>query len=162
LSRVTPKLAGLDLDDRPPGWPAHASWFQDDVMSFEAWGDYPVVVGALFFHHFEEEALARLGARLGSQARVIIATEPLRARRTHVLFRLLCLLIRAHAVTRHDGHVSITAGFRGDELARALQLDPLTWRWQAHDTALGSCRLIAVRRSASSEYRTKETFHRQP
>jgi hypothetical protein len=56
-------------------------------------------------------------------------------------------LIRAHQVTRHDGRVSIAAGFRHDELPRLLHLDPAVWTWRVQETLLGACRLVAKRRA---------------
>jgi len=146
LSAIVPDLAGLDLGRRPIAWPPQAPWFETDVLDFTDWADYPIVIGNLFFHHFDRARLAHLGARLNEHARVIIASDPLRVRRTTTLFSLLCPLIAAHPVTRHDGLVSITAGFRHDELPQLLQLDPSIWRWWVQETWLGSCRLVAEKR----------------
>ena len=146
LQRIAPGLAGLDLVQRPRDWPPAASWFETDVFAFPGWAGFPVVIGNLFFHHFDGAQLGRLGARL-NQARVIIASEPLRRNRTARLFSLVCPLIRAHPVTRHDGRVSIAAGFRHDELPRLLRLDPAIWRWRAWETWRGACRFVAEKRS---------------
>jgi len=146
LHRITPNCAGLDLGRRPIKWPLSAPWYEMDVFAFNGWTDYPIVIGNLFFHHFDGGQLGRLGARL-NQARVIIASEPLRRNRTARLFSLVCPLIRAHPVTRHDGRVSIAAGFRHDELPRLLRLDPAIWRWRAWETWRGACRFVAEKRS---------------
>lgn len=140
------QLAGLDRTRRPADWPAAAFWFQTDVLHFSGWAGFPVVVANLFFHHFERRELALLGNQLGRHARLIVASEPLRAQRTRRLFGLVCPLIRAHAVTRHDGEVSIDAGFRAAELPELLELDPQLWRWEIEETWTGSSRLIAERR----------------
>jgi len=146
LTRITPVLAGLDLGRRPPYWPVHAQWFETDVFAFGRWADYSIVIGNLFFHHFDRGGLAQLGARLGEHARVVIASEPLRRHRTAMLFPLICPLIQAHPVTRYDGRVSIAAGFRGEELPLQLQLDPAVWSWQVKETLFGSSRMVAWRR----------------
>lgn len=146
LSPIAPRLAGLDLRRRPADWPSGAPWFETDVLRFPHWNDYPIVVANLFFHHFDRADLATLGACLDAHARVIIASEPVRSRRSQALFALLCPVIRAHPVTRHDGHVSIAAGFCSDELTGLLRLDPARWQWSAEATWLGSARLVAVRR----------------
>ncbi|MDP2138907.1 MAG: hypothetical protein Q8J74_13735 [Candidatus Didemnitutus sp.] len=146
LRPVAPGLAGLDLLARPGDWPATAPWFQTDVLSFADWDRFPVVIGNLFFHHFDPAQLAGLGAQLGG-ARMIIANEPLRTTLTARLFSLVSPLMGAHPVTRHDGRISIAAGFRHDELARLLQLDPEVWHWRAEETWLGANRLVAERRS---------------
>jgi hypothetical protein len=145
LNRIAPGLAGLDLGPRPAGWARDAPWFQTDVLRFDGWKNFPVVVSNLFFHHFGSDDLAALGARFNAHTRVIIANDPLRERRSQVLFSLFCPLIRAHPVTRHDGQVSIVAGFRHDELPRLLQLEPTLWRWRVEATWLGGARLVAVR-----------------
>lgn len=145
LGAIVPDLAGLDLVRRPMAWPQQAPWFETDVLDFTGWADYPIVIGNLFFHHFDNAGLARLGSRLNEHARVIITSDPLRVRRTTTLFSLLCPLIGAHPVTRHDGRVSITAGFRHDELPHLLQLDPTLWRCRLQETWLGSYRMVAER-----------------
>jgi hypothetical protein len=147
LNALVSKLAGLDLCGRPPNWPQQAPWFKTNVLGFTDWAAYPVVIGNLFFHHFDRAGLAELGAKLNEHARVIVTSDPLRVRRTSRLFSLLCPLIRAHPVTRYDGCVSIAAGFRQEELPRLLHLDPAVWDWHVQETWLCSCRLVAVRRA---------------
>lgn len=139
-------VAGLDLVRRPTLWPERAPWFQTSVFHFAEWSDHPAVIGNLVFHHFKDDELAELGAELNRHARLIVASEPLRTRRTARLFSAMCPLIRADPVTRHDGRASIEAGFRGDELASLLRLDPAAWTWSVDETLFGACRLIAERR----------------
>lgn len=138
-------VAGLDVVRRPPAWPNQATWFQTSVFDFVSWPDYPVVVASLVFHHFKADELAELGAQLSRGARLVVISEPLRARRAAWLFALACPLIAADAVTRHDGRVSIEAGFRRDELAVFLKLDPREWTWRVRET-LTAYRFVAERR----------------
>ena len=145
MGTIVPNMAGLDLVRRPSDWPKQMPWFETDVLDFTGWSDFPIVMGNLFFHHFDDTRLAQLGARLSEHARVIIASDPLRVHRTTRLFSLLCPLIDAHPVTQHDGQVSITAGFRDDELPRLLQLDPRAWQWRVEETWLGCSRMVAQR-----------------
>ncbi len=128
-------------------WPSTALWFQTNVFRFAGWSGFPMVIGNLFFHHFEPDQLRQIGAQLSLHARVIIANEPLRQGRTTALFALICPLIRAHPVTRHDGRVSIAAGFCGDELPRLLGLDSAVWSWRVFETWRGASRLVAERRT---------------
>jgi hypothetical protein len=128
-------------------WPQQAVWFETDVLDFTAWRDYPIVIGNLFFHHFDRLALEQLGSDLNEHAQVIVASEPLRVRRTGRLFKLICPLIRAHPITRYDGRVSIAAGFRHNELPHLLRLNPAVWSWRVQETWLGSYRLVAERHS---------------
>lgn len=145
LQAVAPAIAGLDLVPQPTDWPETARWFETNVLNFTGWAGFPVVIGNLFFHHFDDGQLAWLGARM-NDARVIVASEPLRMNRTARLFSLICPFIGAHPVTRHDGRVSIAAGFRHDELPRLLRLDPAVWSWRVFATWRGASRLVAIKR----------------
>ncbi len=140
----------LDLAPRPPDWPRGSLWFQTDARAFDGWTSYNVVVANLFFHHLEDADLKLLGARMRNSVRMILCAEPARARRWQWLFRAVCLMVRANRVSRHDGHVSIAAGFRGDELAAVFGLDPLHWNSHASTTPRGVYRLVATRRSDHS------------
>ena len=136
---------GLDRGPRPVAWPATARWHQTDVMTFDGWSDYEVIIGNLIFHHLDAEALRTLGGRMAEHVRVIVACEPTRQRIFQRLFAVLCALVGANHVSRHDGRVSIEAGFHGDELPELLGLDPAIWRWQVKTTFRGTYRLVAQR-----------------
>jgi len=146
LQPLVPTLAGLDLCRRPEDWAQSSPWFQTDILKFDAWAEFPVVLGNLFFHHFDGEQLGRIGAQINRHARVLIASEPLRGRSIERWFSLLCIMIHSHPVTRHDGRVSIAAGFRQDELPRLLRLDPACWHWRVSEGWPGVYRLVAHRR----------------
>lgn len=139
---------GLDRGPRPAAWPSAARWQQTDVLAFAGWGDYEVVIGNLIFHHFDADALRTLGGRMAAHARLIVACEPVRRRRFQWLFAALCALVGANHVSRHDGRVSIEAGFLGDELPALLGLDPQVWHWRVATTARGMYRMVAERRPA--------------
>jgi hypothetical protein len=144
LNRAAIPVDGLDLWPRPEGWPAGRKWHCADLRSFEGIEGYPVVIGNLIFHQFNALELAALGRRL-RKARVILACEPERRRRWQVAMRTLGPLFGANHVTLHDAHVSVTGGFRGDELPRALGLDAGGWRFSCESTALGAIRMVAIR-----------------
>ena len=138
---------GLDRNARPADWPAAARWHQIDALAFADWNDYPVVIGNLIFHHFDAEELRTLGGRMAAHARLIVACEPVRWRIFQRLFAVLCALTGANDVSRHDGRVSIEAGFLGDELPVLLGLDPAIWRWRVTHTFRGMYRMVAQRRA---------------
>lgn len=142
-------IDGLDLWPRPGNWPAARAWHREDLTTFAGYGDYGVIVGNLIFHQFADEALAALGQRLRAAAgvRAIVACEPLRRRSSQVLFRTLGPLLGANHVSLHDAHVSIAAGFRDDELPRALGLSPAGWQVSCNSTLLGMYRMVALRRT---------------
>lgn len=138
---------GLDLWPPPAAWPDDPAWHQADLQTFAGLARYPAVIGNLIFHQFSDADLARLGARLSAHARVIVASEPVRRRAYQAAYRLAGPVFGANHVSLHDAHVSIAAGFRGDELPRALGLDPVSWELKCDETALGASRMMAVRRS---------------
>jgi hypothetical protein len=116
-----------------------------DLRSFEGYADYPVIMGNLIFHQFSEGELAALGERLRAGARVILACEPERRKLSQVIFGVAGPLLGANHVTLHDGHVSVRAGFRSDELPRALGLPGGGWRCTCASTLIGVNRMVAVR-----------------
>jgi 2-polyprenyl-3-methyl-5-hydroxy-6-metoxy-1,4-benzoquinol methylase len=141
------QVDGLDRAPRPAGWPAGRTWHQVDLRAFDGYGDYDVVVANLILHHLTDAELAALGRRWARGPRVIVACEPARLRRSQSLFAALSPVFGAHAVTRHDGRVSIAAGFVADELTRSLGLAAAQWELRRRATVLGMQRLVAVRRS---------------
>jgi len=136
------------LDRCPPSieWPSTRSWHEADALKFNDYSLYSVVIGNLIFHHFSTTELAVLGAKFNRSARLIVACEPARYRCFQLLFAIIAPLIGANHVTRHDANVSVAAGFRGDELARALGLEPAVWECQISTSVFGAYRLIARRR----------------
>ncbi|MEO5883416.1 MAG: methyltransferase [Caldimonas sp.] len=128
----------LDLLDRQPlvepetigayaaaGWQARSrivdvlDWAADRA-STEHWD---VVVANLFLHHFDGEDLRRLLAGCAWRAHALAACEPRRSRfalgASHLIF-----FLGANAVTRHDGVLSVRAGFVGRELSAAWRAGP--------------------------------------
>lgn len=146
LHRAGVALDGLDLWARPQAWPADRLWHQADVRIFDSYGPYAVVCGNLIFHQFSDPDLARLGERLRRHSRLIVACEPARRCISQFLFRLFAPLLGANHVSLHDAHVSIAAGFRGDELPRALGLCAPAWDVRTTTSVLGLYRMVAVRR----------------
>lgn len=136
---------GLDLLPRPDGLAPSQAWHTADLRAFDGFDRYPVVIGNLIFHQFTDPELAALGAKLRRGARVILASEPQRRRLSQVATAAVAPLLGISHVTLHDAHVSVGAGFRGDELPRLLGLDPAAWRWSCRTTALGANRMVAVR-----------------
>lgn len=136
---------GLDFAPRPARWPTGAVWHQTDLWSGEAaelLGRATILIANMVLHHFEAASLRRLGALL-THCRTVLACEPCR-REIHVWQGRLCFPF-LHRITRHDMVVSIRAGFRNDELAAAMALEPAQWRSRASETILGAYRMTAVR-----------------
>ncbi|HVU18890.1 MAG TPA: hypothetical protein VHD32_18440 [Candidatus Didemnitutus sp.] len=138
---------GLDLWPRPAIWPAGGRWHRVDLREFEAYDAYDVIVANLILHQFTTDELARLGPILQQRARILIACEPVRSRVSQVLFAGVAPLLGANHVSRHDGHVSIAAGFRNDELPGTLGLAAENWDVRCSEAPLGAYRMIAARRS---------------
>jgi SAM-dependent methyltransferase len=136
----------LDLCPRPAGWPFGREWHRSNIMGFEGYGPYPAVIGNLIFHHLSGAELARLGSSLRRSARVVVASEPHRQRFARWLFAATAPVWGANPVTLHDGRVSIEAGFVGDELPVALGMNDGKWDYSCTIGALGSYRMVSIRR----------------
>jgi hypothetical protein len=138
---------GLDLWPRPALWPSDRAWHVADLKAFVGYGAYPVVIGNLIFHQFNEAELAELGAQIRRSARVVVACEPKRRRIFQTAIAAVGPLLGANHVTRHDARVSIAAGFRGTELPTALGMTPAEWDVSCTSTLLGAYRMVAARRA---------------
>lgn len=136
-------LHAVDLAHCPEGWPAAAHWTCGNVLA-QPLPEAEIIVANLFLHHFTQEQLGQLGARLAPAARLIVASEPARYWIHTVTGRLFCELAEFGRVQRFDLPVSVRAGFRGNELREALALDA-SWKSHARCHALGSYRFIAWR-----------------
>lgn len=136
-------LHAFDLVARPAHWPPEAQWTQGNIFE-QALPSSEVLVVNLLLHHFEDDQLRLLGTRIPPATRLILAAEPARSPIHSLLGRLLCAVGRFHPITRHDMQVSIRAGFRGDELAKALALGP-GWTCQCRMTPLGAYQFCAFR-----------------
>jgi len=137
---------GLDRVPRPPEATAVDAWITTDLLTFNDFGDYDAIVVNLLLHQFEAPALADLGQRLEARPRPtrLWIVEPLRARHGHWLFALAATLLRFHPVSRHDGPVSLRAGFRPGELPALL--DPAgCWRWREKADPRATLRVTATR-----------------
>lgn len=145
LSGADLAIDGLDLCPRPPRWPLHAEWYRADIRSFSKYAKYSAVMANLTLHHFSSDELAVLGAKLAG-ARLIVASEPMRRRRSQAMFAAFGPLLGANQITLHDARVSIAAGFLGDELPHALGLTADRWKWKCEMSLLGAYRMIARRR----------------
>ena len=97
-----------------------------DVIAWAGGDDgerWDVVVANLFLHHFDGDALRRLLAACARRADALAACEPRRSRfalaASHLIF-----FLGANAVTRHDGVLSVRAGFVDRELGAAWPDEP--------------------------------------
>jgi hypothetical protein len=136
---------GLDLWPAPAGQPAGRRWHRADLLTFGGYDDYPVIIGNLIFHQFDAGQLAELGRKLRRSARVILACEPLRRRSSQVVFAAVAPLLGANYVSLHDAHVSLAAGFCGDELPEMLGLTGPEWDCRCQGTVRGTYRMVARR-----------------
>jgi len=146
LDRQGLRPHALDRWPAPHDWPAGRTWFQTDLETFAQWDCHPVVIGNMILHQFPDTTLRNLGAHLDAHARLLMFCEPVRRRFSQHLYAAVVPLIRANHVSRHDGHVSIEAGFLDHELPAKLGLSPARWQWEIRTTFFGAYRMIAQRR----------------
>lgn len=116
-------------------------WHAGDVFECPPSGG-GVLVANLFLHHFEGQALMRLGA-ICREFDLLVINEPDRSRLALWLGGAMMPFV--NHVTRHDMIVSIRAGFLHGELSAMLGLDPASWKWSETSTWRGARRVLAWR-----------------
>jgi len=84
-----------------------------------------VIISNMFLHHFQDAELRQIFTELCRKTDLVVVIEPRRSRPIMIAGSLLWLL-GCNAVTRHDGAVSIRAGFRDQEMS-GLWPDPEGW-----------------------------------
>jgi hypothetical protein len=141
LARRFPKssVMAIDLAPAPPDLAPQVRWQCGDLFTQSPPAPGGVRIANLFLHHFEGDALKALG-RWVENADLLVFNEPDRATLPHWLGRLIHPCV--NHVTRHDMHVSITAGFGAGEIQHDLGLDPDCWEIKESCTWRGSRRLI--------------------
>ena len=132
-------VTAYDLAPRPVDLDSRVSWQQGDLFATSPPDPGGVRIANLFLHHFEGESLSNLGRWCGN-GELLVFCEPNRARLPHLLGGLMHPFI--NRVTRHDMHVSITAGFAAREIPRLLRLDPTCWKFEETWTWRGARRMI--------------------
>ncbi len=131
------KVTGLDFLKQPED--LDVDWRQGDLFETMPGCGGGTVVANLILHHFDDEALAKIGEMISTRKR-LIAVEPYRSRRSLVQGRLLWPMI--NSVTKHDMMVSIRAGFRPGELSGLLKLGN-NWKWREDVSFFGGVRVEA-------------------
>src|SRR5665213_1902303 len=127
------------------GWDVHA-----EIAEAAEWLRQPssaaatAVIGNLFFHQFQTEPLAELLRLAARSARLVVALEPRRSWLPEIFGHLLWA-IGCGPVTRHDGRISVRAGFAGRELS-ALWPDKKNWELIERPVGLFSHLFIARRK----------------
>lgn len=145
LGAALPGYTALDLASQPEAWPVDWTWLKQDLLDYQASAQSCGILGNLILHQFEDDALARLGERFDRDARWLLFCEPAR-RQLHIHQLRLGAVLNFGEVTRHDGPVSIRAGFLDYELPKLLRLDTTRWEWRCSTTFLGAYRMIAWRK----------------
>jgi 2-polyprenyl-3-methyl-5-hydroxy-6-metoxy-1,4-benzoquinol methylase len=102
-----------------------------DCLSKRKEQSYDIVIANLFLHHFSDDQLADLFARIAPSTSVVIACEPRRSTFCLAASRMLWA-IGCNWVSRHDAQVSVKAGFAGNELSR---LWPRISGWKIEESA---------------------------
>jgi trans-aconitate methyltransferase len=136
-------VTAIDLAPAPGRLPPQVKWLRGDLFTQPPPAPGGVRIANLFLHHFEGDSLAALG-RWMDNADLLVINEPDRAVLPHWLGRLMHPWI--NHVTRHDMHVSITAGFAAGEIQQLLGLDPTRWTFEETSTWRGSRRVVALRK----------------
>lgn len=141
LARLFPQatVAAYDFAPRPTALEERVVWNRGDIFEAAPPVTGGLLVANLFLHHFEGESLMQLG-RWMDGFEVLVFCEPDRARLPHILGGLMHPWI--NRVTRHDMHVSITAGFLRGEISRFMGLDADRWQSRESSTWRGARRVV--------------------
>jgi SAM-dependent methyltransferase len=124
------------------GWTAR--FVQGDAVEFLQSGErFDATTANLFLHHFDDNALASLLARIAGTSDLLVACEPRRAALQLAASKLVWVL-GSGPVTRHDAVASVRAGFAGGELSRLWPAGP-GWRCEEGLAGLFTHRFIARR-----------------
>jgi methyltransferase family protein len=105
-----------------------------------------LIIANLFLHHFVQADLRRLFARLSALTDFFLACEPRRSPAALGATSLLWL-IGGNDITRHDGRLSVRAGFADSELSRLWPADA-GWQLQERPAGWVSHCFVAGRASA--------------
>jgi hypothetical protein len=103
-----------------------------------------VMLTNLFLHHFGESELRRLFADAAARADCFMACEPRRSRSALAATQLLWF-IGTNSVTRHDGRLSVRAGFADRDLSDLWASDT-GWVLQEHASGWVSHWFSAIRK----------------
>ena len=133
----------LDLQKVPARNSRGLHWHEADLLRFNDYPSFEVVIGNLILHQFNESQLQILGEKLQQGPRTLIFQELWRTAIPYWGSRVITLFM--HPVTRHDAPVSVRAGFRAMELADQLGLTSKEWTISLEYSPLGAYRMVANR-----------------
>ena len=140
-------VTAVDLAPRPEGLRENVRWIQGDLFEELPRLSADVLIANLFWHHFDDEQLAKLAPTI-ERFPLVLASEPLRAHFPKLLGAVMVPFI--NHVTRNDLFISIRAGFRSGELLKHWQLDSEQWQVEESTGLLGAYRLNARHRGRES------------
>ncbi len=116
VDRQTTMRNDLSGEFESMGWKAHS--IQADIFDWlPKQKAFDCIIANLFLHHFQPEELVGLFKLIADRTSVFVACEPRRCR-TALYGGYLLLYATCSSITRHDGIISIRAGFRDKELSQ--------------------------------------------
>jgi len=124
-------VAKENLHDLP-----HIEFYTQDIFSetFKQ-QQFDIVIGTLFYHHFDSETLSGFFRQIATQTRLGLLVNDLhRHALAYYSIRLLTALFSRSAMVRFDAPLSVLRGFRKDELrsvlrAAGLENADVQWKW---------------------------------
>lgn len=114
----------------------HIEFYAQDIFSEEfKRQQFDIVIGTLFYHHFDSERLSAFFRQLATQVRVGLLVNDLhRHALAYHSIKLLTALFSRSAMVKFDAPLSVLRGFRKDELQTVLRTAGLEnaavrWKW---------------------------------
>lgn len=140
---------GVDTCPRPATWPSSWHWLQQDLTQPLPSSPATILIGNLILHQFDAATIQSLTNSIHPRTRMLAFNEPLRSAFCLRAYRALAAVTLSH-VSRHDGAVSIQAGFRLGELPALLGLNEQEWIIsESSSTLRGAYRMLAHRRMSA-------------
>lgn len=135
-------LIGMDLrDDVLDIARANSKDFSDikfikqDILSLTTDFDCDIILCTLTMHHFTDEQISVFIKKFADLARIGVVINDLeRSKLSYLLFKIFCSVFIKTSIARYDGLVSISKGFRKNELvAFSKQIKQIkhriSWKW---------------------------------
>ncbi len=132
---------GVDADTHVLAYAQAASsaypelhWVRADALGLPFGpASFDLVMCSCFLHHLAAEEAAALMATAATLARrAVVLSDLVQSRLGVAGFRVLCGVARLHAVTRHDGLVSLRRAYRREELLEIANLAGGNWQLHRH------------------------------
>jgi len=139
---VKNKLVGIDLRDDVLGLAQEASKEYDDIrferadiLKLDSSFECDIILCTLTMHHFTDQQIQKVLQHCSNLAKIGVVINDLhRSKIAYMLFKLFSIFFIRTQIAKNDGLISISKGFRRDELQNWAASLPthqhqIRWKW---------------------------------